>query len=227
MRLRVVAYNVHGFRDDVERLARLVNHYRPAVLLLNESGARWQVRRFARAVGMRAASDPWSPLRRRVKNAILVRSPWRIAERRLHRFARSARWFPRGALVARLACPPATVTAVSIHLGLAPRERLAHVRTLLDLAARIEGPLVIGGDLNERPDGRAVAALGERFRDAWLLAGDVAGETYPAREPSARIDYLFVSDAVVTQKVIVPAGPDARGASDHLPVIAEVIVPDG
>jgi endonuclease/exonuclease/phosphatase family metal-dependent hydrolase len=225
VRIRVVVYNVRGFRDDVERLVRHVEHVRPDLVLLNESGARWRLRRFSRAVGMRAASDPWSPLRRRVKNAILVRPPWRLVERRLDRFAGSARWYPRGALVARLERGEARLMAISMHLGLLPRERLAQVRAFTELVAGVEGPLVVGGDLNERPDGRSVAHLSGRFRDAWLLAGDVAGETYPAREPSARIDYLFVSDDVAVLKVIVPPGPDAREASDHLPVIAELTLP--
>jgi len=226
MRIRVVVYNVRGFRDDFERLVRLVDHFRPDVVLMNESGARWRLRRFSRAVGMHAASDPWSPLRRRVKNAILVRPPLRVAERRLHRFAGSARWYPRGALVARIRGSKAEAWAVSIHLGLHPAERRRHADDLTGLCDRLGGSLVIGGDLNERPDGRAVAHLSDRFHDAWLLAGDVAGEMYPAREPSARIDYLLVSDDVVTLKVIVPPGPEWREASDHLPVIAELMLPD-
>ena len=226
MRIRVVVYNVRGFRDDVVRLVRLVEHFRPDVVLLNESGARWRLRRFSRAVDMYAASDPWSLLRRRVKNAILVRPPWRVAERRLHRFAGSARWYPRGALCARIRASEAEAWAVSIHIGLRPAERRRHAAELTALCDRLSGPFVIGGDLNERPDGRAVAHLSVRFHDAWLLAGDVAGETYPAREPRARIDYLFVSDDVAVLKVIVPPGPDARDASDHLPVIAELTLPD-
>ncbi len=66
----------------------------------------------------------------------------------------------------------------------------------------------------------------QRLRDAWLLAGDVDGDTYPAREPEARIDYLFVSPEVSALKVIVPPGPDARQASDHLPLVAELEIPE-
>ena len=101
MRVRVVVYNVRGFRDGSERLVRLVGHFRPDVLLLNETGGRWRVRRFAKALGMDLAADPWSPLRRRVKDAVLVRPPWRIAAHRQHRFEGGPWLYPRGALVAR------------------------------------------------------------------------------------------------------------------------------
>ncbi len=186
MRIRVVVYNVRGFRDDVAGLVRLVEHFRPDVVLLNESGARWRLRRFSRAVAMPAAADPWSPLRRRVKDAVLVRPPWRIAEHRLHRFDGSARWYPRGAVLARLETDGATVWAIAIHLGLHPVERRRHAEELRSLTDALDAPVLIGGDLNERPDGRAVDVLVRRFRDAWMIAGDVDGETYPAREPDGQ-----------------------------------------
>ncbi|HJY32543.1 MAG TPA: endonuclease/exonuclease/phosphatase family protein, partial [Actinomycetota bacterium] len=85
--------------------------------------------------------------------------------------------------------------------------------------------IVAGGDLNEKPDGRAVGFLSERFRDAWLLGGDAEGETFPADEPTARIDYLFVSDGIVVERALVPPGLDARQASDHRPLVAELTLP--
>ena len=226
MRLRVIVYNVRGFRDGSDRLVRLVGHFEPDVVLLNETGSRWRLRRFAKALGMDAARDPWSPFRRRVKDAVLVRPPWWIAEHRQRRFEGTPFMYPRGALVARLENGDARLSAVSTHLGLHPRERLADARELASSVAEAVTPVVVGGDLNERPDGRAVGYLAERFRDAWLLGGDVDGETFPADEPTARIDYLFVSDDVAVERVIVPPGPDARMASDHRPVVAELTLPE-
>lgn len=223
MRLRVIVYNVRGFRNGHERLVRLVGHFSPDVVLLNETGARWRLRRFARALGMSCARDPWSPFRRRVKDAVLARPPWTIVGHRQHRFEGGPWLYPRGALVARLEHPEAgRLCVVSTHLGLHPRERLAHARELVGLVRDVREPIVAGGDLNEHPDGRAVSFLSERFRDAWLIGGDVAGDTFPAEEPAARIDYLFTSDGIVVDKVIVPPGPDAREASDHRPVVAEL-----
>ncbi len=222
MRLRVVVYNVRGFRDGSERLVRLVGHFAPDVVLLNETGRRVQLRRFAKALGMDLAADPWSPFRRRVKDAVLVRPPWRIVDHRQDRFEGGPWLFPRGALVARLEHGEARMGAVSTHLGLHPRERLAHARALARLLDGIDGPIIVGGDLNERPEGRAVGFLSERFRDAWLLGGDADGETFPADEPTARIDYLYVSEAVAVERVLVPPGPDARAASDHRPLVAEL-----
>jgi endonuclease/exonuclease/phosphatase family metal-dependent hydrolase len=225
MRVCVVVYNVRGFRDGPERLVRLVGRFRPDVLLLNETDGRWRVRRFARALGMDLAADPWSPLRRRVKDAVLVRPPWRIVGHRQHRFEGGPWLYPRGALMAELERRDARLCAISMHLGLHPRERLAHARALAALVEGVGNPIVAGGDLNERPDGRAVGFLSERFRDAWLLGGDAQGETFPADQPTARIDYLFVSEGIVVERLLVAPGPDAREASDHRPLVAELTLP--
>jgi endonuclease/exonuclease/phosphatase family metal-dependent hydrolase len=223
--LRVVSYNVRGFRDGPDDVAAVIRRLRPDVLLLNETGPRRRLRRLARSTGMRAAADPWSPLRRRVKNAVLVRPPWRVVEHRLVRFARSRRWYPRGALVATIEAPEARAIAVCVHLGLHPVERRRHAEELVTLLRRERDPVVIGGDLNERPDGRAVAALAERFRDAWPPGDEVAGETFPAPEPTARIDYVFVSEGIRVERAMVPPTPDVRTASDHRPVVGEVTLP--
>jgi endonuclease/exonuclease/phosphatase family metal-dependent hydrolase len=173
---------------------------------------------------MEVARDPWSPLRRRIKNAVLAKSPWHIVEHRLHRFADVRKPLnPRGALVARVGNAGRRIWVVTIHLGLHPVERLNAAEELADLAAGLDGPILVGGDCNESPDGRAAAFLADRFWDAWLLGGDVSGETFPAGDPTARIDYLFVSEGVKVERVLVPSVmPEARTASDHLPVVAEL-----
>jgi endonuclease/exonuclease/phosphatase family metal-dependent hydrolase len=226
VRLRVLLYNVRGFRDGADLVAGVVDRFAPDVLLLNETGGRLRLRRFAKAVGMHAARDPWSPLRRRVKNAVLVRPPLRILGRKLHRFPDSARFYPRGALVAHVGGSGFRMWGVAMHLGLHPVERCKHAGEIVRIARGLGGPVVLGGDLNETPSGRAVGFLSENLWDAWLLGGDVAGETFPADEPTARIDYLFVSEGVRVERAMVPPIPDVRVASDHRPVVAELILPD-
>jgi endonuclease/exonuclease/phosphatase family metal-dependent hydrolase len=224
VRVRVVVYNVRAFRDGLANVAAVIRRLRPDLLLLNETGGRRRLRRLARAAEMRPAPDPWSPLRRRVKNAVLVRPPWRAGDHRLIRFAGSRRGYPRGALVAEVVHPESRAWAVAVHLGLHPLERHRHAEELVEALGELEGPILLGGDLNERPDGRAATLLADRFGDTWLLGGDVAGETFPADEPTARIDYLFVSEGVRVERVMVPPTPDVRSASDHRPIVAEVVL---
>ena len=224
MRLRVVTYNVRGFRDGFDRVAGVVAQLGPDVLLLQESGSRRRLRRLGAATGLEVAGDPWSAFRRRVKNAVLVKSPLGIARASLHRFADSARFYPRGALVAQVDGAGRRMWAVSVHLGLRREEQLRHAREITDLCAGlVGGPIVIGGDLNSTPDRPPVKWLAERYRDAWAEAGSGAGPTIPAAEPTARIDYVFASEGISVDAAIVGDAPDA---SDHLPVVADLVLED-
>jgi endonuclease/exonuclease/phosphatase family metal-dependent hydrolase len=224
VRLRVATYNVRGFRDRVGDVVDVIERSAPDLLLVQESGPRRTLRSFATAVGMEPATDPWSPFHRRVKNAVLARPPWRVIQARLHRFEGSARFYPRGALVVQAGRTGRRLWVVSLHLGLAPAERNAHVRELTDVCAGLAGaPIVLGGDLNATPDQRAPGWLADRYWDAWVAAGEGDGATFPAREPTARIDYVFASAGLTVESVSVGKAPDA---SDHLPVIVDLAIED-
>jgi len=227
VRLTVATYNVRGFRDGSDRVGDVIERIAPDVLLLQETGSRRALRRFAADVGMDVAADPWSPFRRRVKDAVLSKPPWRIVSHHQQRFTGSARFYPRGALVTQVGRAGRRVWALSIHLGLLPVERNAHVHELTDLCAGLAGgPVVIGGDLNAGPDERSVRWLADRYWDVWAtVAGTVAGgATFPARGPTARIDYMFASAGLRVAAARVPDG--AGDASDHLPVVAELEIED-
>jgi endonuclease/exonuclease/phosphatase family metal-dependent hydrolase len=220
--VRVVTYNVRGFRDGLGRVAAVVRELAPDVLLLQETGSRRDLRRFAAEVGLRAARDPWSPLRRRVKNAVLLAEPWSLVSFRLERFVHARRWYPRGALVARASAGSADVWAISIHLGLGGAERARQASRVTELVEElVDGFVIVGGDLNATPEMRATARIAGALRDAWDQAGDGQGWTFPASAPMARIDYVFVGEggSIVAARV---GAEGASRASDHLPVAVDV-----
>jgi endonuclease/exonuclease/phosphatase family metal-dependent hydrolase len=212
-----MAYNVHGFHSGARGVAEAVGGARPDVALLNEVDyLSVRLRRFARLMGMRWASGLglWRP----VPNAVLVRPPWRIVDKRLVRLPRTERTIRRGALIATIGRAGFRVTAAAIHLGLSQRERVRHTEALTDLLAGRD-PVVAGGDYNEGPDGRAVSWMAARYWDAFGAAGDGDGFTFPAPDPRARIDYVFVSQTVQVRRAWTG---DATEGSDHLPVFADV-----
>jgi endonuclease/exonuclease/phosphatase family metal-dependent hydrolase len=110
---------------------------------------------------------------------------------------------------------------------------VAALTTLYDEAMET-GVLV--GDLNAAPDAGELAPLRERFADAWELAAERddragrrfwrrdAGATHPAGSPRERIDQVWVSPgiAVASARVL-----DGAGASDHLPLVVDLLVPSG
>jgi endonuclease/exonuclease/phosphatase family metal-dependent hydrolase len=217
MRLRVMVWNVHGFRAGAKRIAAAVTESAPDLLLLNETRYMgFHLRRFARLAGLEGASGTglWRP----IPNAVLARRPWRVVDAGKTVFRRTRKTLRRGTLLTIVGRAGVRVSAGSVHLGLSGEERAEHARELTDLLAGRE-PVVLGGDLNEGPDGPAAGWIADRY---WDAARD-GGRTFPAWEPRARIDYLFVSEGVTVGRAWV-GGQRFAGLSDHLPVLADLEV---
>jgi endonuclease/exonuclease/phosphatase family metal-dependent hydrolase len=234
--LRVMTYNARGLRAGVRTVARAVRAAEPEILLLQESGGRLALGRLARSIGMQLANDPFSFPRRRVKNAVLCRSPWELGTQGFRRFSSSARFYPRGVITAEVRSGPVALRCASVHLGLRPAERIRHARELDELLRSdrrgVAEDVVVGGDFNELPDGRAIAFLAGRLADAWAAAGagggaEGPGVTFPAQDPTARIDYVFVSGELEIRAARVPADAGTASASDHLPVVVDLAVGSG
>ena len=220
MLIRAASYNVQSFRGGVEAAAGILAADEPDLVLVQECGPRRALRSLARSLEMDAESSH----RRfgRVRNAVLSRPPWRVFGVEVGDFTPEGKGLQRGFLAVRLRRLGMTLTAVSAHLGLAPREREAHARELTDWLAGVEGPVVLGVDLNEGPQSPEATWLAARVFDAFGHAGRGPGDTFPARVPTARIDYLFVSQDVRPLRAWVSTAPDVVTASDHRPVFAEL-----
>ena len=217
MRLRVMAWNVHGFKAGTGAVADAVRRERPDVLLLNETGyLGFRLRRFARRADMEGATG--ATLRWRIPNAVLVREPWRSIRGEVAVLPRQRSRTRRGVVMALIRHGGVRLWAAAVHLGLSAEEREDHALVVEALLTDRE-PLVLGGDLNEDPLGAAAATLGDRYRDAGL---DEARPTFPSREPRSRIDYLFVSPGITVDAF--RTGEDLRDLSDHLPVIADLTI---
>ncbi|MDO5500034.1 MAG: endonuclease/exonuclease/phosphatase family protein [Propionibacteriaceae bacterium] len=104
--------------------------------------------------------------------------------------------------------------------------RAAQARVVNDIIAAGEADnprreVVLVGDLNAVPTTPEYALFTERLGDVWTAVGEGPGYTIDPVNPDRRIDYILASDAVtpVSAEVIDTI------ASDHLPVVAEVILP--
>jgi endonuclease/exonuclease/phosphatase family metal-dependent hydrolase len=214
--LRVATWNLRGLRAGVDAVARAVGPQEPDVLLVQESGPRRRLAALGAALGFVVCGDPPAFPRRRVKNAVLVRSRSADAIRyRLLRFSEASVLYPRGALIAEV---DEDFTATSIHLGLAGPERARHIRQLLSLQERWPGRSVFGGDLNVPPGGPGPSLLARAAADCWEAAGEGDGFTFPSDAPTARIDYLFAGPAVQPLRAWTAGGI----VSDHLMVVADL-----
>jgi endonuclease/exonuclease/phosphatase family metal-dependent hydrolase len=126
----------------------------------------------------------------------------------------------RSALAAEFKLGERSLTVVATHLALSDRTRQRQIHTILS-HPRLQGPVVLMGDLNAWRGSKATKAL-----DAAL--GAHGNRRWPASFPSARpilaLDRIYSRGAQI-ETLEVYRSPEARRASDHLPVIAELKLP--
>ena len=228
MKLRIASYNVHSFvgsdgRRDVRRIARVINTLEAEVVALQEvvftpgkNGAPEPLEMLAELSGFTAVS---APIDRRdgvpFGNTVLTRLPV-TAQRRICLDYPSCE--PRTALELWLETSARPLRVVATHLGLRPGERRQQVRTIL---SHVEGDersvTVLLGDFNEWfLIGRPLRWLHARFGHG------AAVRSFPARWPLFALDRIWVHPQHALTRFEAFAAGEARVASDHLPVVAEL-----
>jgi endonuclease/exonuclease/phosphatase family metal-dependent hydrolase len=240
--LRVMTFNLHQAFDndgalDPEVFVRIVHDANPDVAVLQEydatrisSGNVDLVSILAERLGYHSYYGPPSSAEG-FSGAVLSRHP--IAE---------ARWLAtpttsdnRYVTETRLDVGGRPVWLYGVHFGLPAADRAAQLGALLGAASARTGPRLLVGDFNACPaipcddaDGGHVywTLASSGWRDAWVAAGhganDTAGYTYSSLDPTERIDHVWASPEWAVVSATVVRSPDAKAASDHAPVVAEL-----
>ncbi len=230
--LRVMTWNVRDLLGDPFAVTRVLRASRADVVCLQE-GPRWPGSR-GRLAGLASRAGLFFVDGGRVSagTALLVSLRTQVSDVRAARLpVHGWRTRPRGyvrAQVSTVRSRPLQVTC--LHLGLDEDERARHVGLVLDdlppalTDAPGSVPVVLAGDLNERPDGPSWGALGSRATDR----GGDAPPTFRAAAPRLRIDAVLVDPSLEVRSYGFPDGVDEAdvvAASDHRPVLAEIVLP--
>ena len=219
--LRVLSYNVHGLRDDRPALIGLVRQLEPDVVIVQEAPRRFRWRHKCAALaddaGMVVAVGGLPAL----GNLILVTLRVRVHETWCLRYPLTPGRHMRGAAFARCSVRGAAFALSGSHLATDPAERPAQAAEWKTALAAIEGPVIAAGDLNEESGGGAWRTVADG-----LVTPPGAGSTYPATLPRRRIDAIFVTPDISVERYEVIESDQARRASDHLPVLAELRLPE-
>jgi endonuclease/exonuclease/phosphatase family metal-dependent hydrolase len=238
--VRLLTYNVHSFVGtdsvyDPERIARVIEACRPNVVALQEvdfgrgpvaepSALEWLARRLQMRFHFTYTRDG---KRGHFGNAVLT--PYEltlVAEGMLPRQrdeARAVQWL-------KVVSPHFQLQLMNTHLSVKLRERRAQVEALLGAewlvrasSFSVAGPaLVVCGDFNSSPLSGVYRRLSHDLQDVQSSA-ERRLATWPARMPFWRIDHLFVSKGVAIRTARVVDDALARTASDHLPLLAELL----
>ena len=233
--LRVMTYNIHvgvgmDKKLDLQRIANVINHEHPDLVGLQEVDrgvtrtqrideiaeiAKLTRMEYAFAFNLAYQGGQYGV-------AILSRLPIMATDHRLFKNLREAE--RRGFIRAEVDFHGRKLNFVTTHLDYQFDDgRLFEVQQLLDALKETKDPLIIVGDFNDVPSGRAYQSMRETFADAWMNNEDAnSGFSFPADKPVKRIDYVFFprDGSVKTKRSWVVN----TLASDHIPVVADLEV---
>ena len=244
--LRAATYNVHGCvgmdrQRSEARIAEVIDSMSVDVVGLQEldvsrprSASADQAALIAQELGWKHVFHP--AMRHgdeQYGNAILSRFPFTL--KRALELPGLAPWYCREKRVAiwlEVETDLGPVQIINSHFGLGRMERILQAQSLIGsdwLGALPEhAPAILLGDFNSVRTSRAYQILAAFLRDVrTLVQPPGAYRTFPTRFPSLAVDHIFVSAALHATKLNVHRTPVARVASDHFPLIADLVSAEG
>ncbi len=235
-----MTYNVHGcvgvdLRFSPERIARIIECVGADIVALQEiyvehprSKHLHQAAWLAGRLGMHFEFGMARKLAGggRYGNAVLSRHTLRVVRAEgLPRL--TPRREPRAALRVEVSTPLGDVDVVNTHLGLRPRERTLQTRALAsDWLSHVtpDSTSILCGDLNAVPGSSVYERFAGLLQDAERVGGArKPARTWPALFPVMRLDHVFVGHGLRVVAWNVPSSTVERLASDHLPVVVDVV----
>ena len=239
--LRVLTYNIHAGKDaaqvhNLERVAGIIREARADIVLLQEvdrrtqrSAGEDQLEALGRLTGMFTAfgksldyqgGDYGIAILSRfpIDSARVVPLPVQPPQPRS-----GVANEPRVGLHAVIRAPQGRIDVLNTHIDPAGAPTFRH-QEVIHLLAHVQratsGAVILGGDLNARPDTPEIAAITLAFTDSWARCGKAgSGHTFPSNAPDRRIDYLMLRRARCISAEVLPTE-----ASDHRPFLATIMI---
>ncbi|MGA8113467.1 MAG: endonuclease/exonuclease/phosphatase family protein [Actinocatenispora sp.] len=240
--VRVMTFNIHHGAGadnilDLEDTARSIEAHHPDAIGLQEVDRHWDTRsdfldeaqwladrlHMHAVYGANLDEDPPADgqPRRQYGTAILSRYPildWSNTHLTKAGHPESEQ---RGLLHARILVRGMPFNFYNTHLQHdSAAIRLAQVAQVKELIGTPRDPWILTGDLNAEPTAPEIVSLTEHLSDTWAEVGVGDGFTYDATKPHARIDYVLTGAGVTPRHAEVADS----GASDHLPVVADLVL---
>jgi endonuclease/exonuclease/phosphatase family metal-dependent hydrolase len=226
-------------RAAPDRIARVIARYQPDIVALQEVDVRHvrtggidQTEHIAGVLGMTGQFHPAM----RMKDgdygiAIMSRYPMQLMKADLlpRRHPRP-HYQPRAAMWVSVDVAGRPLQVINTHLSLWPDERLQQIEALLGREwlrhPRCTAPEILCGDFNAWHGSPVYRQVSHVLQDAQrAVAAHVPRRTWVGRYPMACIDHVFVGSRVRVAGIEVPTTELDRMASDHLPLIVDLELP--
>lgn len=215
-----MTYNIFMGGRRGAAVHEVVREVAPDVLLVNESPKlpiMWkrQCIRLSEKWGMRFVGGG----RKAGSNMIAVSGDVRVKSSTARKLRQPLFKPRRGIAAAQLRVDGKLFGVVSCHLSLTRDGRATEVEQVIAMATTLRGPVVVAGDLNEKPGGPSWQRLQQV---GFIDHGTKSWWTYPAASPTTRIDALLVRGSVTVEQHGDPgvAAELQVAASDHRAILA-------
>ncbi len=227
--LRVLTWNIHGCvggdgRHDVARVRDALERLAPDVAAFQEVDSRRQIPGVGQvydvlreAVGDHG-HDAWAISGADGHYGQFLASRFPLDDKQVHDISVPG-LEPRKVMTATLRLPAARLRVIATHLGLRLGERLRQVAALQEIVrADLSDPVLLLGDFNEWLWPRCTQRGLFRLFDA-----RTRHRSFPARLPLLPLDRIWCRPGHLLTRSW--AASEARSASDHLPLLAELALP--
>ena len=240
--LRAMTYNIQYGNEGLDSVIAVIRAEKPDIVGLQEVDVHWSARsnfvdqavllakgtgmdyRFARIYQIPSEDSTKPP--REFGVALLSRYPIvgftnHIITRLSTQEANPTPTPLPGFLEATLDVNHRTVRVFDVHLDYRrdPQVRALQVADMLGYIGDSSMPTILFGDLNARPEAPELQPLLQKLHDTWPYASG-PGLTDPAKNPTAKIDFVLTSDAFRVKRAWVPE----VYASDHRPVVVDLVM---
>ena len=225
--IRVMTWNIHGGvgpdgRYDLRRIVDVVVRHRPQVVALQEIDSRRRPPFAADAFAFLAGELGGNTHASRLicgpdgdyGHAVISVFPMSPACFHDISFGRRER---RAAIETVVQTPLGPLHLVAAHLGLSFRERRHQAMKLVEIVRKDRSPSVLMGDFNDWIARGAV----RRILDGHF-PGHSHMKTFPSWLPFLPLDRIYCQPGTMLHRCWTDS--TARLASDHLPVIADLVV---
>lgn len=226
--LKVLTYNIHHGEGvdgklDIDRIGKIIRDSAAGLVAIQEVDSRServhgadQLEQLRKATGSEGVFGKAMDFQGGGYGQVIL-SRWPILEHAVHQLPQRAGREPRILVLAKIKHPHGPLWFGSVHLDHQLDEvRIDQVKRMVELLTKLEGPFIVAGDFNARPESEPIRLMLSIAQDA---AAANPLPTIPVDKPTARIDYIFLKQGAGAARE--SSVLDERVASDHRPFLAE------
>jgi endonuclease/exonuclease/phosphatase family metal-dependent hydrolase len=234
--LSIMTYNIHHANPpskpnfiDIDAIAAVINREKPDVVMLQEVDVNTGRSKLNEAVVLAEKTKMNFYFAKAIDHdggdyGVAILSRYSLSNGKTHKLPtlEGSNGEPRVLATANITVNGKQLTIACTHLDAqrSDTNRILQINAIMDILKPETNPVIIAGDLNATPGGTVINTLDKNFTRSCLQN---CAFTIPQVSPTKEIDFIAfkpsMAFSVQSHQVI-----DEKYASDHLPVLARLVI---